>query len=136
MGGVIELVLLVAGLVGFALHAVSGEGVKTNQVPMSDCVYTSNDFQDDVLLDVDQKSDEKSGRIDINTATVEELRSIPGIGEGHAIRIAQYVETHGPLKTPREIKNVPWIGNETYDNVKDYMEVTNVNEDISSKNEG
>jgi len=53
---------------------------------------------------------EKDGRININTATVEELSQLSGIGGAYAERIVVYREAHGGFKNLNELKNVKGIG--------------------------
>jgi competence protein ComEA len=42
-------------------------------------------------------------RININTASVEELTRLPGIGPSIATRIVERRRKHGPFKRPQEI---------------------------------
>jgi competence ComEA-like helix-hairpin-helix protein len=42
-------------------------------------------------------------RIDINTASVEELGRLPGVGPVLASRIAEHRRKHGPFKRPQDI---------------------------------
>ncbi|MDC0663590.1 ComEA family DNA-binding protein [Marinobacter sp. SS21] len=48
--------------------------------------------------------------ININTATVEELRALEGIGESKARAIVAYRENHGPFQSEAELTNVRGIG--------------------------
>ncbi|RLC89495.1 MAG: competence protein ComEA, partial [Chloroflexi bacterium] len=48
--------------------------------------------------------------VDLNAATPEELRTLPGIGPQLAQRIVAYREEHGPFFLPQEITAVPGIG--------------------------
>ena len=48
--------------------------------------------------------------IDINTATVAELDSLPGIGPSKAAAIVQWRETHGPFTSIEQLDDVPGIG--------------------------
>ncbi|HEU0175909.1 MAG TPA: helix-hairpin-helix domain-containing protein [Blastocatellia bacterium] len=43
------------------------------------------------------------GRIDINTASVEELQGLPGIGPALASRIVEHRRRHGPFKRPQDV---------------------------------
>lgn len=49
-------------------------------------------------------------RVDLNTATAEELCTLPGIGEVLAARILAYREAHGPFGSLEELDNVSGIG--------------------------
>ena len=49
-------------------------------------------------------------KVNINTAGAAELTALPGIGEVLAERIAAYREEHGPFAAVEDIRNVPGIG--------------------------
>ncbi len=61
--------------------------------------------------------------ININTASAEELQKLPRIGPSTAKKIIEYREEHGDFKTIDEIKNVPRIGEKTFDKLKDMITV-------------
>ena len=48
--------------------------------------------------------------LDINSAPVDELAELPGIGEVLAERIVEYRAEHGPFKTVEELTEVSGIG--------------------------
>ncbi len=60
-----------------------------------------------------------SSKISINTASLEELQTLDGIGETKAKAIIGYRETNGAFKDIEEIKNVSGIGDSTYEKIKD-----------------
>jgi competence ComEA-like helix-hairpin-helix protein len=49
-------------------------------------------------------------RIDINTATLDELVALPGIGPVLAQAVVEYRAKHGPFETPDDITHVKGIG--------------------------
>jgi competence protein ComEA len=61
--------------------------------------------------------------IDLNTATVEQLDTLPGVGEVTAGRIVAYRTAH-PFTTVDELLEVPGIGQRRFDQLKDLVTVT------------
>lgn len=61
--------------------------------------------------------------ININTAGVEELKTLTGVGDVIAGRIIEYRSANGAFKTIEEIKNVKGIGDATFAKMKDYITV-------------
>lgn len=57
-------------------------------------------------------------QVNINKATVQELTSLPGIGETKAKAIVTYREEQGSFSTIEDIKNVSGIGDSTFANIK------------------
>lgn len=53
-------------------------------------------------------------RINLNTATVEELASLPGIGLTTATRVVEYREKHGPFARPEDLLIIKGLGESTY----------------------
>lgn len=61
--------------------------------------------------------------VNINTATVQELCSLPAIGETLAKRIIAYREEHGLFNSIDEIMSVAGIGANTYKDIKSNITV-------------
>lgn len=51
-----------------------------------------------------------TGKVDLNTATAEELMTLPGIGEKRAADIIAYREANGPFRIPEDLTRVSGIG--------------------------
>ncbi len=66
---------------------------------------------------------EAGNRININTASPNELEDLPGIGPSKAAAIVEYRQTQGPFTAPEEITNVNGIGDGTYQGLKDFITV-------------
>jgi len=66
---------------------------------------------------------EDSAKIDLNTATVEELATLKRVGKKYAERIVEYRQKNGLFKEPKEIMNVKGIGMKTYEENKDRLMV-------------
>ncbi|MFN7035814.1 MAG: helix-hairpin-helix domain-containing protein [Bellilinea sp.] len=61
--------------------------------------------------------------IDLNSATQQELESLPGIGQAKASEIIAYRQKIGRFVTIEEILNVPGIGSALFEKIKDYITV-------------
>lgn len=59
--------------------------------------------------------------VNINTAPVEELMVLPGIGQGKAEEIVLYRQQNGAFKTKEELMQVKGIGEKTYQNLQAYI---------------
>jgi competence protein ComEA len=58
-------------------------------------------------------------QVNINTATVEELSQLKGVGPAYAAKIVAYREANGPFTKSEDIMQVPGIGTKTFDVNKD-----------------
>ena len=67
--------------------------------------------------------EEADSRININTATVDELKTLPGIGDIKAEAIISYRESAGGFSSPEEIQNVAGIKKNSYEKIKEMIKV-------------
>ena len=61
--------------------------------------------------------------INLNTATVEELRTLPGIGPVIAKRIVEFREKRHGFKRVEELLAVPGISEKKWKSIRDKVEV-------------
>ena len=69
------------------------------------------------------KENVAAGQVNINTASIAELTTLNGIGEKKAQAILTYREEQGLFTTLEEIKNIPGIGEKTFENLKPYITI-------------
>ena len=62
-------------------------------------------------------------KININTASAEELTQLKGIGPSHAAKIIEFREKNGPFKLPEDLMQVPGVGQKTFEKNKDLISV-------------
>ena len=83
--------------------------------------YITSGAGENVSSNVTQSSDSKI--ININTATVDELSTLSGIGNAIAERIVAYRMQNGKFENIEDIKNVTGIGDSKFNNIKDSITV-------------
>ena len=85
-------------------------------------VYVYNDTDSKVVVEGAESTD-KSGLVDINTASRDELMSLTGIGGTKADAIITYRNENGSFSKTEDLKNVSGIGDGTYEKIKDKITV-------------
>ena len=83
--------------------------------------YITSGAGENVSSNATQSSDSKI--ININTATVDELSTLSGIGKAIAERIVAYRMQNGKFENIEDIKNVTGIGDSKFNNIKDSITV-------------
>lgn len=69
------------------------------------------------------KTNKISDKVNINTASLEELQSLKGVGPATAKNIILYREEYGAFSDIEEIMNVKRIGEKTFAKIKDFITV-------------
>jgi len=60
-------------------------------------------------------------KLDINTASVKQLQTLPGIGPTIAQDIVKYRQTHGAFEKIEDIMRVKGIGKKKFERIKDLI---------------
>lgn len=68
-------------------------------------------------------ADTASAKININSATVEELKTLPGIGDAKAQSIVSYRQANGMFQGIEDLMNVEGIKSGVFDKIKDKITV-------------
>ena len=68
-----------------------------------------------------QVNDSTTNLVNINTATKDELMTLPGIGESKADAIIKYREKNGPFQNIEDVTNIPGIKEGVYNNIKEHI---------------
>ena len=137
----IFLFLSVVLLVGSGYRYFSGKFINTNQDTYNDSLLIAagtdngesadqkdSDYKEDVL---DLKTKDwgakkvlpKENSIDINTAQLEELISLPGIGNKTAKSIMDFRSHHGRINNANELIEVKGIGEAKLNKIRKYLTI-------------
>lgn len=68
---------------------------------------------------VTSKETSKEGKVNINTATVEELKTLKGVGEKKAEAIIEYRKKNGSFKTKEDLMKVRGIGKKLFESFEE-----------------
>ena len=63
------------------------------------------------------------GKLDINTATANELAHLPRIGEAIAQRIVEYRQANGSFQCIDDLLNIKGIGSKTLEELEPYIRI-------------
>ena len=77
-----------------------------------------------------------SGQVNINTAGVEELETLPFIGVARARAIVRYRQTNGSFGSVDELSRVSAIGDKTFQAIKPYLTLSGASTAISKSTVG
>ena len=87
----------------------------------SHAIYLTN--HDSFVTEETGNSPIISGKVNINSASVDELAMLPGIGEALAQRIVDYRKEHGAFQAKEDLLNVKGIGNAKLNSIFDYITI-------------
>lgn len=64
-----------------------------------------------------------AAKVDVNTASVEQLTALPGVGPTLAARIVEHRQKEGAFKSIQELMNVKGIGERSFQKLQPYLTV-------------
>jgi len=121
----VEDLVKIAG--GFTENADKSKLNLAKKLRDEDYIYVDkkSDGQSGIASPQGPKSDGigQNGKININTASKEELKTVPGIGDVTAQKIIDYREKNGAFSTVEDLKKVGRIGDKTLEKMKDKIDV-------------
>ncbi len=112
---IFEALALAGGLTEEADTAVINQAE-----PVTDGMMIRIPVVGEAVAEAEEPSD---GRINLNTATAEQLMTLPGIGSSKAESIIAYREEHGAFKDIKELMQIPGIKEGVFSKLKEKVKV-------------
>ena len=98
--------ILIAAILGIAVSAAAASAQNKATTPKAAATATA------------------TAPVNLNTATVEQLATIPGVGEKMAERIIDYRQKNGGFKKVEDLMNVSGVGEKSFLKMKPLITVT------------
>lgn len=100
------------------------DGVKIH-IPYQNEKESTEEIQTEIPQEsnTQNKKQEQTKKVNINTANQTELETLPGIGPSTALKIIQYRTEKGKFKTIEGVKEVSGIGDSKYNKIKDFISI-------------
>ena len=97
---------------------------KEDKAKLENKAYITSESGNNVIIQtVSTEKNGGSGKVNINTATQNELENLPGIGPSIASRIIEYRDQNGKFSKVEDLQNVKGIGDAKFNNIKEYVMV-------------
>ena len=102
---------------GFTKDAVTAE-INQAELVEDGTQLTIASQKDSKERDGQQAGQAETTKVNLNTATKEQLMTLTGIGEAKAIAIIAYREEKGKFQKPEDLMNIPGIKEGVFDKIK------------------
>lgn len=104
---------------GFSKDADQNHVNLAEKVTDGQQIYIPKEGEEVAAKEVENSSTQT--KIDLNTATREQLMTLPGIGESKADAILSYREEHGAFQTTEDLKKISGIKDGVFQKLKDLI---------------
>lgn len=117
----IEDAIKIAG--GFSEEADKYKLNLAKKIKDEDYIYVDKIKKENNSLEDKTKGINNDGKININEASKDELKTIPGIGDVTAQKIIDYRENNRGFNSIEDIKKIDRIGEKTFEKLKDKIDI-------------
>ena len=119
-GGTILLIVITVMFAAFTVGIFVGRNSDSASVSIH---IPSTDSSQDGLVQQQPVNNSANTKININTATLEQLKTLPGIGEVLAQRILDYRNSNGSYSSIYDLAKIEGIGTQKLLSILDFISV-------------
>ena len=106
--------------VNLAYTLEDGQKIKIPSIDdESEDEYIAEETDEGIIKEIDNKTE----KININKADINELCTLTGVGEAMAQKIIDYRNENGKFESIEDLKNVNGIGEKKYESLKEYISI-------------
>ena len=109
--------------VNLAYQLEDGQKIYIPSIYDNDVQYISAESGENIIEDDTNIENNKSKKININKSNLNELTSIPGVGESTAQKIIDYRNENGKFSSIEDLKKVSGIGDKKFEKIKEYVDI-------------
>ena len=110
------IILIAASISGYFLRSREMQSYVVETETDADDIYTTREPE---INTSEYSPPQTDGKININTASSEQLQKLDGIGPGKAEKIIKFREEYGNFEVIEDIMKVDGIGIKTFEKIKD-----------------
>ena len=111
---------ILVGITGIFLCLLVGIFVGRN---LTDSYIPLDKALESASQNTSENTQAADGRIDLNTASLQQLQMLPGVGETIAQRILDYRTAHNGFTTIAELMEVEGIGEKKFTQIQPYVKI-------------
>ena len=100
--------------------------IKEEQSLVVDGCFNEEKIKNDTCVTIDKEDvnvekENLNNKISINSASIEELMKLPGVGESKAKSIVEYRNNNGEFEKIEDLLNVSGIGEKLFEDIKEHI---------------
>lgn len=119
----LSAIVSAAGLQLYLTHETPLPFLQKNEPVFTGALLNEEASGTELPLQEPLREAEEKKKVNLNSASIEDLQKLPGIGEKTARQILEYKEKNGPYHSIEEIMEVKGIGPKKFQKFKSFISI-------------